>query len=94
MAEKTVKATQPEEKPKQVQKAVKPADKDREKPNQPNGLQKWYRETRGELKKVSWPTVPETRRLTVIVLIVMFLMSALLGSLDFFFSKIIARLLS
>lgn len=93
MAEKTVNAKQPE-KPKQVQKAAKPADKDREKPKQPNAIQRWYRETVGELRKVAWPTVQETRRLTGIVLIVMFLMSAILGLLDFLFSKVISLLIS
>lgn len=113
MAEKTVKAKQPEkirqietavqvdkprqpEKPKPAPKAVKPADKnkDREKPKQPNAIVRWYRETVGELRKVSWPSVEDSRRLTVIVLVVMFLMSAILGVLDFLFSKAITLLIS
>ncbi len=110
MAEKTVKAKQPDkvkqaesavsvekprqsEKNRQVQKA-KPADKDREKPKQPNRIVRWYRETVGELRKVAWPTTQETWRLTYIVLIVMFLMSAVLGLLDFLFSKVITLLVS
>lgn len=94
MTEKTAKATKQPEKPKQVQKANRPADKDREKPKQPNAISRWYRETIGELRKVSWPTIPETRRLTVIVLIVMFAMSILLGSLDYLFSRIISLLIA
>lgn len=98
MAEKTVKAKQPE-KPKQIQKAAKPAEKavksaDRDKSKREGAIKHWYRETVGELRKVSWPTVPETRRLTGIVLIVMLAMSASLGLLDFLFSKIISLLLS
>lgn len=98
MAEKTVNAKQPE-KPKQVQKAAKPVEKavkaaDRDKPKQPNAIQRWYRETVGELRKVAWPTMQETRRLTGIVLIVMFAMSAILGLLDFVFSKVISLLIS
>ena len=92
MADKTVNAKQPD-KPKLVQK-TKTADrnKDRPKPKQPNAIQRWWRETMGELRKVSWPTIPEARRLTEVVLIVMFAMSALLGILDFVFSKLIGLL--
>ncbi len=94
MTEKTAKAKQPE-KTKQVQKpAPRSPDKDREKPKQPNAIQRWWRETIGELRKVAWPTVQETRRLTVIVLIVMFAMSAVLGLLDFLFSRLITLLIS
>ena len=94
MTEKTAKAKQPE-KPKQVQKVTKPAEnKDREKPKQPNAIARWYRETVGELRKVAWPTIQGTRRLTGIVLIVMFAMSAILGLLDFLFSKLISLLVS
>jgi preprotein translocase subunit SecE len=93
VTEKTVKVKQPE-KPKQIQKAQRPSDKDREKSKQPNRLVRWWRETVGELRKVSWPTLQETRRLTGIVLIVMFLMSAVLGLLDWVFSKVISLLVS
>ncbi len=94
MTEKTAKVTKQPEKPKQVQKANKPADKDREKPKQPNALAKWWRETVGELRKVAWPSVQDTRRLTGIVLLVMFAMSAILGLLDFLFSKLISLLVA
>jgi len=40
------------------------------------------RETSGELRKVSWPTWPEARRLTVLVLLVMVVMGAFLGLVD------------
>lgn len=97
MTEKFVKAKQPE-KSKQPQKAAKPvakaADKDREKSGQPNRVVRWWRETIGELRKVSWPTIPETRRLTIIVLAVMFLMSITLGLLDWIFSKLISLLIA
>ncbi len=101
MTEKTAKVKQPE-KPKQAPKAVKPAakpvvkpsDKDREKPKKESAISRWWRETIGELRKVAWPSVQETRRLTGIVLIVMFAMSAVLGLLDFLFSKLISLLVS
>jgi preprotein translocase subunit SecE len=98
VTEKTAKAKQPE-KPRQAQKqvqkpAARPADRDREKPKQPNAMARWWRETIGELRKVAWPSVQETRRLTGIVLMVMFVMSAILGLLDFLFSKLISLLVS
>jgi preprotein translocase subunit SecE len=59
-----------------------------------NRVTRYLRETTAELRKVTWPTRKEAIRLTVIVLIVVGLMSALLGVLDFVFSRIIAFILS
>jgi preprotein translocase subunit SecE len=53
-------------------------------------IKKWWRETIGELRKVAWPTPREAWRLTKIVIIVIVAMGALLGSLDFLFTKLIA----
>ena len=61
-----------------------------EKLKRESAVQRWWRETVGELRKVSWPSLPEAWRLTKIVLMVMFAMSALLGILDFIFSQLIA----
>jgi preprotein translocase subunit SecE len=61
---------------------------------QPNRVQRYFRESIGELKKVNWPTRQEAINLTIIVLIVTFSMSAILGVLDFFFAKIIAFILT
>lgn len=58
-----------------------------------NRLQKWWRETIGELHKVTWPTRKEALRLTWIVLIVLVVMGAVLGILDFVFTKLIALIL-
>lgn len=55
---------------------------------QPNRIQRYFRETVGELRKVSWPTRKEAVNLTVIVLIVTFGMSAFLGLLDFIYTQI------
>lgn len=54
---------------------------------QPNKLQRWFRETLGELRKVTWPTLPEARRLTFIVIVVMIATGVLLGILDYLFSN-------
>ena len=60
-----------------------------EKAKEPNFIQRYVRETVGELRKVNWPTTKEAWHLTKIVLVVLALMSILLGSLDFLFSKLI-----
>ncbi len=59
---------------------------------QPNALQRLIRETRGELKKVTWPTREEAIQLTKVVLIVTFAMSAFLGVMDWLFNKFFAFL--
>jgi preprotein translocase subunit SecE len=56
------------------------AEKDKGK--KPNAIQSFFRETMGELRKVSWPTWPEARQLTILVLIVMVAMGAILGLTD------------
>jgi len=68
--------------------------KEKEKEKKPNAIRKWYHETMGELRKVSWPTMKEAWRLTRIVLIVMAAMSAVLGLLDYVFSQLVTLLLT
>jgi len=64
-------------------KAAKPSE---------NALARYLRETRGELRKVTWPTRQESQRLTAIVLGVTALMALFLGILDFIFSRGIQEL--
>jgi preprotein translocase subunit SecE len=56
------------------------AEKDRSKKG--NSIQSFIRETGGELRKVSWPTWPEARQLTYLVLAVMLVMGIILGLTD------------
>ena len=56
-------------------------------------IKRWWRETVGELRKVTWPTTREAWRLTKIVPLVMVAMGALLGGLDFIFTKLIGLVL-
>lgn len=60
---------------------------------QPNALQRLYRETVGELRKVSWPTRREAANLTIIVLVVVISMTVILGSLDLLFSWLLRLLI-
>ncbi len=55
-----------------------------------NAIQRFFRETIGELRKVHWPTWPEARRLTIIVIIVLIIMALFLGLVDWGGSKLLA----
>ena len=57
-----------------------------------NVIARFFRETVGELRKVSWPTWQEAKNLTLIVLIVILSMSVLLGSFDLLFSYLFSLL--
>ncbi len=62
------------------------------KPNIFQKIRRWWRETVGELRKVSWPTWKEALALTRVVLIVTVIMAVILGVLDFAFSRLVALL--
>ena len=49
---------------------------------QPNVIARFYRETVGELRKVTWPTWEEAKNLTIIVLVVLVAMALFLGAID------------
>lgn len=49
-------------------------------------FQQIFQETVGELRKVSWPTFDEARRLSVIVVIVLVVMSTMMWILDLLYS--------
>lgn len=57
-------------------------------------IQRFWRETIGELRKVTWPTSDEAWKMTGIVLVVMAIMATLLGALDFVFSRMISFLVN
>jgi len=49
---------------------------------------RYFKETKAELKKVSWPGRKEAMRLTAIVLAITALMAVLLGFIDYLFIKL------
>lgn len=53
-----------------------------------NRLVRYFKDTRAELRKVTWPTRQEATNLTLIVLAVTFTMAILLGAVDFVFTKL------
>jgi len=61
---------------------------------QPNAIQRYFKETVGELRKVSWPTRKEATNLTLVVLLVTFVMSMYLGLLDLIFTRLFSLLFS
>ena len=64
------------------------------KPNIFQKIKRFWRETIGELRKVTWPTPQEAWVLTKLVLIVTVIMAALLGFMDFVFSQLIKLLVA
>jgi preprotein translocase subunit SecE len=73
---------------------MKMPDKKKKNEKKINAITKWWRETVGELRKVTWPTPIEAWRLTKIVIVVMITMSAILGILDYAFTRLISWVLS
>ena len=57
-------------------------------------ITQYLRDTRSELKKVVWPTREEAINLTIVVLLVTILMTAILGGIDWIFSQILNFLLT
>lgn len=58
-----------------------------------NPLQ-YFREVTTELRKVSWPSVEQTRNMTLLVVVVSLLVGIYIGGLDFIFQKALAVLIT
>lgn len=54
---------------------------------EPNAVVRYFRETGAELRRVNWPTRHEAANMTLIVLVSVGVTSAILGLLDFLFSR-------
>jgi preprotein translocase subunit SecE len=63
-----------------------------EAPKPDNRLVRYFKETRAELRKVSWPTRQQATNLTLIVLAVTIVMAIFLGVVDFVFAGLIRLL--
>ena len=55
-----------------------------------NSVQRFVRETMGELRRVSWPSWPEARNLTVVVIIVLVVMAIFLWLIDVSATKLLS----
>ncbi len=54
-----------------------------------NAIVRFYRETVGELRRVSWPTRDEAINLTKIVVVVLVVMAVFLGLVDWIGGKLL-----
>ena len=72
---------------KKIEKTAKPAVKKEAPKRKPSKLEKWWNETLGELRRVTWPTKDDAIKMTKIVLVVVVAMAAFLGIIDFIFSE-------
>jgi preprotein translocase subunit SecE len=63
-----------------------------EAPKPDNRLVRYFKETRAELRKVSWPTRQQATNLTLIVLAVTIVMAIFLGVVDLVFASLIRLL--
>ena len=59
-----------------------------------NRIVRYFKETRAELRKVTWPTRREATNLTLIVLGVTVAMAIFLGAVDLLFATLIRLLVS
>ncbi len=57
---------------------------------EPNRIVRYFRETGAELRRVNWPTRREATNMTIVVLASVGATSAILGLLDFLFSRFFA----
>lgn len=47
----------------------------------------------GEIRKVTWPTIPDTKRMTIVVVVVVAIFSVILTAFDVVWSKILQAIL-
>ena len=88
------KETKPAPKETKEEKSVTRASKPNFFERMVSSVKRYFNETSGELRKVSWPTRREAWYLTVMVLIVTAVMAIVLGAFDYLFSKIFEWILT
>ena len=79
--------TEQQPEPKKRTGAVKKVKPEAEIEKEESSLARYFRETRGEMAKVTWPERPEAQRLTGIVLAFTAVFAIFLGLLDFIWSQ-------
>ncbi len=65
-----------------------------EKKREPNAVVRYFRGMAAELRKVTWPTRQEARKLTTVVVIVVVITAIALGVVDYIFSRLIGWLIT
>ena len=61
--------------------------------SQINKLVQYIRDSKNEVKKVTWPTKKEIKQHTVLVIIISISMALFLGVVDLFLTKIIEQII-
>jgi preprotein translocase subunit SecE len=74
-------------------RALKTREEGKKAEQRPNFIQRYFRETMGEMRKVTWPTRQEATNLTIVVIIVIAAMSTFLAVLDVIFARLFALIL-
>lgn len=74
--------------------AQTPEEKTSAKPNPVTRLINYVEASRAELRKVTWPTLKDTRKATIAVLGFVALMAVILGLIDLGLSSLIKAILS
>ena len=77
-----------------VKKSAQADSKTEQTPNPISRLAQYIEDSRGELRKVTWPTLKETRKATFAVLGFVAVMAVVLGLVDLGLSAIIKSILS
>ncbi|MCQ2446447.1 MAG: preprotein translocase subunit SecE [Clostridia bacterium] len=67
---------------KAVQKVEKAAPKKEKKPNIFKRIGKWFRDIINEIKKITWPTMNQTLKNTLIVIVMVLVVGAYIWILD------------
>lgn len=62
-------------------------------PKEDHAIIKYFKETRAELRKVTWPTWEETKNLTIIIVATTVVMALFLGILDYIFQIVAAGII-
>ena len=77
--------------PKAQNKAKTPAKKTEKKPNR---IARWFKDLRGELKKVTWPTKKDMINYSIVVLVFIVIMGVIIGVIDLGAGKLVDLMVS
>lgn len=57
-------------------------------------LTEFFKDVRAEMNKISWPTFPELRESTIVVIVTVLIVSVFVGSVDYLFNFMLRALAS
>lgn len=55
-------------------------------------VMEFFREVRAEMNKISWPTLPELRESTVVVIVTVTILALFVGAVDWVFNMMLRTL--